>query len=282
MSTPNDDIAMLTAEQASVPATKLPPKYDVLGVKISATTYDQALDAVASRAARGESSVMSLHAVHALVTASSNPRLREAVNRFDIVAPDGQPVRWALNWLHNAALKERVYGPEFMLRLCARAVDEQTPVYLYGSTESVIAALQQALLARYPRLRIAGVESPPFRELTPEEDNAVVERINASGAGIVFIGLGAPKQDIFAAAHRDRIHAVQVCVGAAFDFHAGLLPMAPVWMQKCGLEWSYRLLKEPRRLWRRYAVTNTVFLARLLVALLRKRTLPHPTLNGQE
>lgn len=282
MHTPNDYFTGVAVEGPTAPAAKLPPKYDVLGVKISATTYDQALDAVASLAVGRESSVMSLHAVHALVTVSSNPRLREAVNQFEVVAPDGQPVRWALNWLHKASLKERVYGPEFMLRLCARAADEEIPVYLYGSTESVLAALQQTLLARHPSLRIAGVESPPFRELTREEDNAVVERINASGAGIVFIGLGAPKQDVFAAAHRDRIHAVQVCVGAAFDFHAGLLPMAPIWMQRCGLEWSYRLFQEPRRLWRRYAITNTAFLARLLFALLRKHIHPHRTDNGQK
>lgn len=282
MHTPNNDIAVLAAKEPSVPTVKLPPKYDVLGVRISATTYDQALDVVASLAARHESAVMSLHAVHALVTASSSPRLREAVNQFEIIAPDGQPVRWALNWLYKTGLKERVYGPQFMLRLCARAADEETPVYLYGSTDSVLAGLQKALLARYPNLQIAGALSPPFRELTPEEDDAVVQRINASGAGIVFIGLGAPKQDLFAAAHRDRIHAVQVCVGAAFDFHAGLLPMAPAWMQKCGLEWGYRLIQEPRRLWRRYAVTNTIFLMRLLFALLHKRVHPRLTVDAQK
>lgn len=138
----------------------------------------------------------------------------------------------------------------------------------------VVEKLRDNLLDRLPDLEIAGYESPPFRPLTPEEDAEVVRRINNSGAGIVFIGLGCPKQDLFAYEHRDRIHAIQVCVGAAFDFHAGSQPMAPSWMQKRGLEWLYRLIQEPRRLWRRYLVTNSVFLAKLAVAMCRRR---HPT-----
>jgi N-acetylglucosaminyldiphosphoundecaprenol N-acetyl-beta-D-mannosaminyltransferase len=119
------------------------------------------------------------------------------------------------------------------------------------------------LIQKFPRLRIAGAEAPPFRRLTPEEDEAMVQRINASGAGLVFIGLGCPKQDHFAADHMDHIQAVQVCVGAAFDFHAGNKRTAPAWMQRRGLEWLFRLFQEPRRLWKRYLVTNTLFLVKL-------------------
>lgn len=179
-----------------------------------------------------------------------------------------------MNLLHKTGLRRRVYGPELMLRLCRRAAAEAVPVYLYGSTPAVIEALRTHLTVIFPQLRIAGAEAPPFRPLTAEEDEDTARRINASGAGIAFIGLGCPKQDQFAARQRERIRAVQVCVGAAFDLHAGARKMAPRWMQNCGLEWLFRLCQEPRRLCRRYLVTNTVFLAELAAALLRRRRPP--------
>jgi exopolysaccharide biosynthesis WecB/TagA/CpsF family protein len=207
-----------------------------------------------------------LHAVHAIVESSHNEKLKAKVNRFDAVGPDGHPVRWALNHLHGLNLSDRVYGPELMLRICRQAALKSLPIYLYGSTPQVMELLQQQLEVRFPGLRIVGAESPPFRPLTPEEDAAVVERINGSGARIVFIGLGCPKQDHFAADHAAAIHGVQVCVGAAFEFHAGTKPMAPQWLQRHGLEWLYRLFCEPRRLWRRYFQTNSVFLVKWFAA----------------
>jgi N-acetylglucosaminyldiphosphoundecaprenol N-acetyl-beta-D-mannosaminyltransferase len=237
-----------------------PPRFDLFGVRVSATTYDEACDAILTAVHAGRPSVVSLHAVHAIVTSSTDPELRRKVNDFDMVGPDGQPVRWALNRLYSVGLPDRVYGPEMMLRLCARAAAEGVAVYLYGSSPAVIEALCESLPRRFPGLVIAGAESPPFRELSAQEDEAMVARINASGAGIVFIGLGCPKQDHFAFDHRGRIRGVQVCVGAAFDFHAGKKKIAPAWMQRRGLEWLFRLSQEPRRLWRRYLVTNTLFL----------------------
>jgi exopolysaccharide biosynthesis WecB/TagA/CpsF family protein len=212
-------------------------------------------------------SVVACHAVHAVVTSSDDPVLRDKVNDFEMITPDGQPVRWALNWVHGAGLAERVYGPELMLRLCGAAAREGIGIYLYGGTDPILEQLRAALLARFPELHISGWEAPPFRALTEEEDRAVVKRINNSGAGLVFIGLGCPKQDHFAADHKDRIAAVQVCVGAAFDFHAGVKPTAPPWMQRRGLEWVFRLVQEPRRLWKRYLVTNTRFVLKLGAAL---------------
>lgn len=242
-----------------------PPKYDVIGVGVSSTSYDEAVDSILAAAAQRSPAVVSLHAVHAVVTASSDPQLREAVNAFEIVAPDGQPVRWALNGLHRQKLKERVYGPELTLRLCERAAREGVSVYLYGgANDEILQDLITNLIKKYPDLKIAGAESPPFRPLTAEEDVAMVKRINDSGAGIVFIGLGCPKQDHFAHEHRHNIQAVQVCVGAAFDFHAGRKTIAPAWMQRRGLEWLYRLGCEPGRLWKRYLVTNTLFVQRCL------------------
>lgn len=247
-----------------------PKKYDLFGVRVAVSNYDEIADVVALSAIERVPAVLSLHAVHAIVESLSDPKLLAKVNGFDSVLPDGQPVRWALNHLYRVGLKERVYGPELMLRLCARAAQDSIPIYLYGSTQQVIDLLQEKLPTRFPGLEIAGAESPPFRQLTPEEDAEVVERIKESGAGILFIGLGCPKQDHFAADHAGRIEAVQVCVGAAFEFHAGTKSMAPQWMQRNGLEWVYRLTREPGRLWKRYLHTNSVFLAHWLKAALHR------------
>jgi len=248
-----------------------PKKYDLFGVQVSATNYDEVVEQVVRSARQQIPAIVSLQAAHAVVVASGNPSLRQKVNTFQIIGPDGQPVRWALNWLYKAGLRERVYGPELMLRLCRRAAEKGVSIYLYGSEPPVLEALQRNLKQKFPDLVIAGAEAPPFRPLTKEEDEETVQRINASGAGIVFIGLGAPKQDVFAYEHRDRINGVQVCVGAAFDFHAGNKRTAPSWMQKRGLEWLFRLSQEPRRLWRRYLVTNTLFVQKLISQWGRRR-----------
>jgi N-acetylglucosaminyldiphosphoundecaprenol N-acetyl-beta-D-mannosaminyltransferase len=238
-----------------------PPKCDLFGgVRMTPTTYDQAVDVLVRAAEARQPATADFSAVHVLSMAARDPEFRHKLNALDLVGPDGQPVRWAMNYFHKAGRKDRVYGPELTLRLCKAAAERGVSIYLYGSTPGVLASLSTSLLAKFPTLKIAGVESPPFRPLTPEEDAAVVKRINDSGAGLVFIGLGAPKQEVFAYEHRHSIKAVQVGVGAAFDFHAGLKSTAPAWMQKRGLEWLYRLVKEPRRLWKRYLVTNSVYL----------------------
>jgi exopolysaccharide biosynthesis WecB/TagA/CpsF family protein len=249
-----------------------PRKSPVLGVGVSVTTYGEAVEAVLQAARQRVPGIVSCHAVHAIVTASQDASLRDKVNSFQLVSPDGQPVRWALNLLHGARLADRVYGPEFMLRLCRAAAEAGVAIYLYGGTPAVIEKLRANLLAQCPMLQIAGSEAPPFRSLSPEENEAVAERVNQSGAGLVFIGLGCPKQDLFAYEHRETIKAVQVCVGAAFDFHAGVKKMAPAWMQRHGLEWFYRLSQEPGRLWRRYLVTNSIFLAGIAATLSRPRS----------
>jgi N-acetylglucosaminyldiphosphoundecaprenol N-acetyl-beta-D-mannosaminyltransferase len=261
----------LDTQDSALGTVVWPRKVDLFGVGVSVTDYAEATAAVLRAAVRGEPAVVTAHAVHAIVTASGDPDLRAKVNTFELVTPDGQPVRWAMNLLHRVGLKERVYGPELTLRLCRAAAEAGVSIYLYGGTPEVLEKLTANLLRLCPGLQIAGAEAPPFRKLTPAEDAAVVERVNASGAGLFFIGLGCPKQDLFAHDHRDSIRAVQVCVGAAFDFHAGVKPMAPAWMQKRGLEWLYRLVKEPGRLWKRYLVTNSIFLAKLGAALVRRR-----------
>ena len=248
-----------------------PRKYDLFGVQVSATNYDEATEFILQAARQGRPAVVSAHSVHGLITASDDPELLLKVNRFDIITPDGQPVRWALNALHGAGLRDRVYGPELMLRACRSAAQHKMPIFLYGSSPEVLDPLAVNLQSCCPGLEIAGCRPDLFRPLTADEESDVIRQIHSSGAGIVFVGLGTPKQDHFADAVRGRLQAVLVNVGAAFDFHARTKRMAPPWMQARGLEWLYRLCHEPGRLWRRYLTTNSSFLLKFSRALLRQR-----------
>ncbi len=248
-----------------------PRRHDVFGVGISATTYAEATAAILQAARQRVPAVVSAHAVHALMTFCGDAALRAKANSFEMITPDGQPVRWTLNLLHGAGLSDRVYGPELTLRLCQASAEQGVSIYLYGGeNDQVLERLKSSLLKRFPRLQIAGAYSPPFRPLTSTEADELVQDIQQSGAGIVFIGLGCPKQDEFAYAFRSRLNAVLVCVGAAFDFHAGIKTIAPAWMQRRGLEWLYRLWQEPRRLWKRYCITNSLYAAKLSGAMARK------------
>lgn len=231
----------------------------ILGVLVSIVDYDSATAMIVRAASKKESRAVSALAVHGVMTGALNSDHRNRLNAFDMLAPDGQPVRWALNLLARAGLRDRVYGPELMLRTCAAAAQAGVGVYLYGSRRDVVERLAAQLRERFPGLGIVGIQPSRFREVTTEEDQTDVEGIHASGAGIVFVGLGCPRQERWAFEHRGRVHAVMVCVGAAFDFHAGLLRQAPQAMQRIGLEWLFRLAVEPRRLWRRYLLLNPLF-----------------------
>lgn len=262
---------MVAAPPLAPPTTVWPPKFDVLGTEVTASNYDELTTLFVAAAKRGEPAVGTFTAVHPIVTAHGDAQYRYKLNAFDVVAPDGQPVRWALNKLHRANLTDRVYGPEIMMRVCGRCAAEGVSIYLYGASGSTLTALRRTLLERHPTLVIAAMESPPFRPLSDEENQAAVDRINASGAGIVFIGLGVPRQDEFAYRNRRLIRPVQLCVGAAFDFHAGNKKMAPAWMQKRGLEWAFRLYSEPGRLWKRYLLTNSAFVGLMARRIVRGR-----------
>ena len=236
-----------------------PQKFDVFGVGISATTYDEAQSAVLEAARQRRSATVTHISSHGLTMAARDRSFRAIINDFDMAAPDGQPVRWSLKWFHKQSLPDRCYGPELMIRLCRAAAKEGISIYLYGSSADVLERLEANLKKQCPGLIIAGAESPPFRALSQAETEAAIARINQSGAGLIFIGLGCPRQDLFAHAHKQAIRGVQLCVGAAFDFHAGNKKMAPRWMQRHGLEWFYRLTQEPSRLWRRYLAIHTTF-----------------------
>lgn len=230
----------------------------VLGAQIDAVSWIDALTRLHAWAAGHESRYVCICNVHSVVTASRDASFGRVVNEADMATPDGAPVAWMLRKL-GFSEQARINGPDLMWRYCARAAESGQSVYLYGGAPETLELLQQRLLAEFPGLQIAGAYSPPFRPLTEAEDAAVVEQINASGAGVVWVSLGCPKQELWMAAHRGRIQAVMVGVGAAFDYHAGTIARAPLWMQNAGLEWLHRLASEPRRLWRRYLVTNTLF-----------------------
>jgi exopolysaccharide biosynthesis WecB/TagA/CpsF family protein len=250
-------------------------KGNVLGVRIACAEYDEIVDAIAGAARAREPMCVSALAVHGVIEGVRDDRFRSILNGFDLICPDGQPVRWALRWLGYGRLAERVYGPNLMLRLCERAARDGLGVYLFGSTDEILAALRTNLLRRFPTLRIVGSKPSRFRAATPEEAVEDAKLINASGAQLVFCGLGCPRQEIWCRVQRDRITAPLIAVGAAFPFHAGLLPQAPAWMQRRGLEWLFRLRHEPTRLWRRYLIYNPYYLLCLFLQLTRLRTF-HP------
>ena len=230
----------------------------VLGVPVDALTFEQAQTRVMAWGHAHESRYVVLANVHVVVTASQEPDFGAAVAAADLATPDGAPVAWMLGKLRGTP-QGRVSGPDLTMALLDRCAAEGLPVYFFGSSEATLKALETNLKIAIPNLNVMGFESPPFRPLTPQEDAEVVARINASGAGLVFVGLGCPKHEFWMQAHRGQINAVMLGVGAAFDFHAGTVARAPLWMRDNGLEWLHRLASEPRRLWKRYLVTNTLF-----------------------
>ena len=233
---------------------------DVLGIPLGLTDYESTLDWIDATIENRDKVYVCVSNVHAVMAAAEDPQLRSALLGSDLNVPDGQPLVWAMNLLGHP-LHDRVYGPELMARSCARAAQSGQRLYLYGGrNQGALVQLALNLRQRYPGIKIVGGYSPPHRPLTPEEREAVVDEINHAQADVVWVGIGVPKQEKWMADMRDALDApVLVGVGAAFDFHAGLVPQAPAMLQESGLEWAYRLAQEPRRLWRRYLRYNPRF-----------------------
>jgi N-acetylglucosaminyldiphosphoundecaprenol N-acetyl-beta-D-mannosaminyltransferase len=202
-----------------------------------------------------------------LMVAHDSRNFRKIVNNADLVTPDGMPLVWMMR-LKGQRNQSRVYGPVLMLHILARAARENIPVGFYGGQPDVLESLITRIQARFTGLNVAYSFSPPFHALSPEEDLAMVEQVNASGARILFVGLGCPKQEYWMAEHLGKINSVMLGVGAAFDFHSGMKTQAPVWIQAMGLEWLFRLISEPRRLWRRYLFHNPRFMVLAIADLL--------------
>jgi N-acetylglucosaminyldiphosphoundecaprenol N-acetyl-beta-D-mannosaminyltransferase len=244
-------------EPELTPTVAAPDAVDVVGIPLGLIDYDGALDWIESMVQARQRGYVCVCNVHAVMASAEDPELRAALMSSSLNVPDGQPLVWALNLLGHS-LKDRVYGPELMARSCARAVESGQRIYLYGGrNQGALVQLALNLRQRYPGVRIVGGYSPPHRPLSAEERAAVVKEINGSRADVVWVGIGVPKQEKWMAEMRSDLDApVLAGVGAAFDFHAGLVPQAPNWLQESGLEWAYRLAHEPRRLWRRYLRYN--------------------------
>lgn len=245
----------------------------VLGVLVDAVAPAPTLREVEGCVRRGEPRYICFATVHGVMEALRNPVVRRAYNR-GLTVPDGMPLVWLGRLLGHPEVA-RVYGPDMTLWLCEEAAKQDWGCYFYGGAAGVAQRLVEAMERRFPGLRTAGWDSPPFRPLTPEEDAEAVDRINAAKPDLVFVGLGCPKQELWMAEHRERLQApVLLGVGAAFDFHSGGARQAPRWLQRAGIEWLFRLSQEPRRLWYRYLVLNPLFLMHVTLQLLGLRRYP--------
>jgi N-acetylglucosaminyldiphosphoundecaprenol N-acetyl-beta-D-mannosaminyltransferase len=261
----------LTSVAAVVdPAVRGPATQELLGVPLALTDYERTMDWMDAAVAERRREYVCVAAVHTVMACAEDPELRAAVLGSSLTVPDGQPLVWAMNALGHD-LPSRVYGPELMARHCERSARTGTRMFLYGGrNQGALVQLALNLRTQYPGLKIVGGYAPPFRPLDSDEEAAVAGEINRSGADIVWVGIGVPKQEKWMAAMRERLDApVLVGVGAAFDFHAGLTAQAPNWIQSLGLEWLFRLATEPRRLWKRYLRYNPRFVAGFLRQYLR-------------
>jgi exopolysaccharide biosynthesis WecB/TagA/CpsF family protein len=244
-------------------------KRNLLGVDINVLDYQGAVSKIFECVNAHRRCATTALAVHGLIIGALDRSHRFRLNALDVVVPDGQPVRWAINILYRAGLKDRVYGPQLTLRVCQRAAEQGIPVFFYGSHSIVLKLLCDRLLERFPQIRIAGAKPSIFRQLTYDERAHVIQEIKESGAKILFVGLGCPKQEVFAFEMADHLQIPILAVGAAFNYHAGLTKEPPEFIQNSGLQWLFRLLQEPRRLWRRYLFTNSTFLFLLTLQILK-------------
>ena len=233
----------------------------ILGTRVDVTTYDDAVARIAGWMGERQGRMVCVCSVHPVMVASDDPTFHAVMQSADLVTSDGMPLVWALRLL-GAPEATRVYGPDLTLVVCAWAAANGIPVGFYGSAPVVVERLTANLRRRFPPLQIGYQHSPPYRRLTEVERNAELRAIRGSGVRVLFVGLGCPKQERWMAERRDELDVVMLGVGAAFDYLAGTLPQPPAWMQRAGLEWLFRLLIEPRRLWRRYLRNNPRFVLR--------------------
>lgn len=244
-------------------------KHNVIGVNVCAVDYESAvgkiIDAAKSRRPLGVSAL----AVHGVMTGVMDSAHRHRLNKLELIVPDGQPVRWALNLLHGCKLKDRVYGPNLMLETCKKAAEEGVSIFLFGGKQELLDTLESQLMKKFPELKVAGKLASKFRTVSAEEKQEIIDTINASGAGITMVGLGCPRQEVWAYEFKDHVNMPVLAVGAAFNFHAGELAQAPPFLQRLGLEWFYRLTREPKRLWRRYVILNPYYVSLVGLQLLR-------------
>jgi N-acetylglucosaminyldiphosphoundecaprenol N-acetyl-beta-D-mannosaminyltransferase len=267
----SDDAADYAGDALDVPSRS------VLGMRVDATSYARATETVLRWARHGEARYVCVATVHMVMEAHDHPEFQQLVNAADLVTPDGMPLVWALRLL-GVREASRVYGPDLTPLICAAAARAGVPVGFYGGSRDALDRMIATLSRQFPGLRVAYHHSPPFRPLDEAERAAEVQAIRTSGAKILFVGLGCPKQERWMAEHRDQLDCVMLGVGAAFDFLSGQKAMAPDWIQSLGLEWAFRLACEPRRLWKRYLYHNP----RYLVLLARQLAGGRPSFDAHQ
>ncbi len=244
-------------------------KHRIISIDINTGSYNSFIERIMALGKQRTSSYVCVANVHMVVEAHNNPAFAEVVNNADLVTPDGMPLVKGLKLLYGVD-QERVAGMDLLPDLLRAAEQQGQSIFIYGSTDDVLHAMTARITAEHSRLKIVGCYSPPFRTLLDEEENDIVHRINASSANLVFVALGCPKQELWMARHKGKIYAVMLGVGGAFSVYAGMQKRAPLWVQKASLEWFYRLCQEPRRLFKRYLITNTLF-----IVLMAKQLLTH-------
>jgi N-acetylglucosaminyldiphosphoundecaprenol N-acetyl-beta-D-mannosaminyltransferase len=269
---PRAETGLVRRREALLPRPEEVATREVIGIPLAMTTYDGAMDVMDGMIARRERGYVCAVAVHAVTVAQRDPGMRDALLGSTLTVPDGMPLVWAANLL-GESLPHRVYGPELMRRYTSRCAEQGHRVWLYGGRDQgSLAQLALNLRRDFPGLRIVGGYPPPFRDLEPHEEDEVVGRINADRPDVLWVGTGVPRQEKWMARMRDRLEVPVMCaVGAAFDFHAGRISQAPPWMQDRGLEWTYRIAQEPRRLLPRYLYYNPAFLRRFSRQLWREK-----------
>lgn len=239
----------------------------IIGMKIYSINNLPLCNTILDKAKKGFASYICFANVHMVMEAFDSPAYKKILNSADFVTPDGMPLVWMMR-LKGQKNQERVYGPALMLHVLEAAAQEKILVGFYGSTPEVLNALEEKMKKRFEGLNVVYAFSPSFSE-DLQKDQSAIEEIKKSGVRILFVGLGCPKQEIWMAKHYEELNAVMLGVGAAFDFHAGVKPQAPIWMQRVGLEWFFRLITEPRRLWKRYLYHNPRFVILAILDLLR-------------
>jgi N-acetylglucosaminyldiphosphoundecaprenol N-acetyl-beta-D-mannosaminyltransferase len=250
------------------------PRVNILGAGISAVSLGQAVKNISRWIDGGAHQYVNVCTVHTVMEARRRPQLLEIINRSGMTTPDGMPLVWLCH-VHGLNHVTRVYGPDLLLAMCKHSMKRRYRHYFYGGAKGVAEQLSQILNQRFPGLQVAGVYSPPYRPIGALEESTVIEKINDSAPDIIWVGLGTPKQDYWVAQHRKLLNApVIVAVGAAFDFHTGRVPQAPLWMQRSGLEWMFRFKQEPARLAYRYLVFNPLFIMHVIFQLSRLRHYP--------
>ena len=262
---------MVGAHGQQTVTVALPAKAPVVGTPVSVTSYDEMLDVLQHVRPPDRALTVAVCTVHSVMSARRDDALAVALREADVATPDGMPLVWALR-ATGVPGQTRVYGPDLMAHAFAASGDRSWTHYLYGASAETLRRLEANLAQRYPQAKVAGSHAPPFRPLSEAELQTDLDAIAASGADIVWVGLGMPKQERWMHEVRDRLPGTAlVGVGAAFDFHAGTVAQAPAWMQRAGLEWLFRLIQEPRRLWRRYVWNNPAYLVLLSAQVVRHR-----------